>query len=368
VRLAPYSRTKLAQWAEWLGPATNRRVAPIAGDVASAQLVLNALGEPRHFMAGLRDFRTPFAVRQGEVAAQTNIADFARAYVGVWPRLYLLDRFFGAPSGPLDANGIARSEGLFNLWMRRADGFFLFALQRDMLLEVGPQLGMIEAERPAQLRLRIDDLSHKQVATLITALGYMRARADTASGARFMNSLTNKLHVPPEQARALAEQLVGGRFHSPLGGDYSLIDPLAQGGNGAEAVADRGGEALPAPAAAGGRRLWASTATPPANRFLLTEIPADFQMPFMDWFRGMDLEVVRLDSEDALALHVELDMVHADVAPPAENGNGGLNLGGLGSFLNGLGAPREEAEQPATGEPTRPKDGELPVPSGQRDK
>jgi len=137
---------------------------------------------------------------------------------------------------------------------------------------------------------------------------------------------------------------------------------MARNGNGEAASAAGGGEVLPAPAAANGRRLWASTATPPANRFLLSEIPADYQMPLMDWFRGLDLEVARLDGEDAFTLHAELDMVHQDVAPPAENGNGGFNLSGLGSLLNGLSASPDDAKPPAAA------DDELPLPTDGADK
>ena len=75
-----------------------------------------------------------------------------------------------------------------------------------------------------------------------------------------MNSLATELHVPPADAKGLAEQLVRGRFECPLGGTYELVD-------------------VGGPAAAGGRQLWVSSATAPANQFLLTEIPANYEMP-----------------------------------------------------------------------------------------
>ncbi len=64
------------------------------------------------------------------------------------PRPHLLDRFLGGPTGPFDNDGIARNNRLFDLWLRRADDFFLFSFKRDVLLEVGQQLAMVEAERP----------------------------------------------------------------------------------------------------------------------------------------------------------------------------------------------------------------------------
>jgi hypothetical protein len=217
-------------------------------------------------------------------------------------------------------------------------------------LEVGPQLAMIEPERQAQIRVQIDDLSDKQVATTVNAIGYMRARSASASGARFMNSLVSQLHVPPQDARALAEQLVGGKFDCPLGGDYKLID-TSNGGNHPQ-----NGEELPAPGDAGGapaRQLWVSTATPPENRFLLTTIPADYKMPLMNWFRGMSAEVAR--ANDAFTLHGDLNMVRIEVAPPKEPETGGFKLPNLGSLFGGS---EEKTDEPKKDDQVKPASAE----------
>ena len=217
VRIAPYSQTRLASLARMLGPSASVRVAPIAGDVASIEFIVDALGQPVHLFGGLRDFRTPLVVRQGEVQADAPTSEFIRAYVGGFPRPHLLDRFLGGPTGPFDNDGIARNNRLFDLWLRRADDFFLFSFKRDVLLEVGPQLAMVEAERPAQIRLHIDDLSDKQVATAVSGIGYMQARATSASGARFMNSLVAQLHVPPGYSARRRGKSGGRRIQMPPG-------------------------------------------------------------------------------------------------------------------------------------------------------
>ncbi len=174
VRIAPYSQMPLARWPNMLGPAATTRVAPIKGDVASLEGIVDALGQPVHLFGGLRDFRSPLVVRQGTVTSNQSPTEFIRGYIGGWPRPHLIDRFVRLPEGPLDADHTARTGGLFDLWFRRADDFFLFSFKRDVLLEVGPQLAMVPAKRPAQIRLFIDDLSNKQIATAVTGLGYMR--------------------------------------------------------------------------------------------------------------------------------------------------------------------------------------------------
>ena len=299
---------------------------------------MDALGQPVHVFGGVRDFRTPLVVRQGEAkpegALESSFAVTSARGRGRW----CCRRFLGRPAGPPDAEGITRRDGLFGLWQRRLDDFFLFSFQRDVLLEVGPQLAMVEAERPAQIRLRIDDLHDKQIATGVNGLGYMRARQASAAASRFMNSLTSELHVPPDEARTVAEGLVGGRFVDPLGGKYELLE------DGLPAPTPAGEERLPTPAA---RRLWASTAVTPQNRFLLTEIPANYEMPLMLWFRGLSLEVARVDSADALTLHAELDMVHQDVTPPQPAGEGGFHLPSLGGLFGWGESKPQDATPPA---------------------
>jgi hypothetical protein len=364
VRIANYSQSRLAPLARMLGPAAGVRVAPIDGDVASVEVIVDALGQPVHLFGGVRDFRTPLVVRQGEVQSDAPPAEFIRAYVGGFPRPHLLDRVFGRPTGPFDDLGIARNNRLFDLWLRRADDFFLFSFKRDVLLEVGQQLAMVDAEPPAQIRLQIDDLSDKQVATAVSGIGYMRARATSASGARFMNSLTTQMHVPPSEARALAEELIGGKFNCPLGGDYALVDPTS---NRAAQPSAASAEELPPPrpptpdgadasaTVTNGRKLWTSTAVTPENRFLLTEIPADYEMPMLTWFRGISADMAR--GPDELWAHAELDMVHLDVAPePTESGEG-FKLPNLGSVFSGWGKSKDENVKPASVE------GDLPPPT-----
>ena len=39
-----------------------------------------------HLFGGLRDFRTPLVVRQGEVTSNQSPTEFIRAYIGGWPK------------------------------------------------------------------------------------------------------------------------------------------------------------------------------------------------------------------------------------------------------------------------------------------
>ncbi|MCC7085319.1 MAG: hypothetical protein IT427_09965 [Pirellulales bacterium] len=371
VRVARYSQMPVAKWPAMLGEAQTTRVAPIAGDAISLEILLGALGEPFHLFGGIRDFRTPLVVRQGDVQPAGSITDSIRAYVGAWPKPDFITRFLGRPEGPLDADGIARTSGiggLFDLWFRRADDFFLFSFKRDVLLEVGGQLAIVEAEHPAQIRLHIDDLTNKQIATTVNGYGYKRARDTSASASRFMNSLTTQLHVPPQDARAIGEDLAGGKFKCPLGGQYVLLDPFSReakpSADATESLPPSDGVVASAttgePASAGGspgaRQLWASTAPPTENRFLLTVIPADYQMPLMTWFRGLAVDVARRNDE--LWLNAELDMIHIEVGPPKDPeapAAAGLQLPSLDNLFGGFGAKKDETEKTSSSTENTPK-------------
>jgi hypothetical protein len=113
---------------------------------------------------------------------------------------------------------------------------------------------------------------------------------------------------------------------------------------------------LPGP---GKRRLWASSAIVPENQFLLTEIPADYEMPFMQWFRGLSLEIVRDDAADALWLRGDLTMVHQDIAPPSKSTGSGLKLPSLGGLLGGWGTAKAAEMEP--GSESREEDS-MPAP------
>jgi len=286
VNLQRYSTTNLASWAKKLAPPTPVRLAPIAGDLISGEVVLEGMmggGEPVHLFGGLRDGLVPLDLRGGSLSFATSALQAVEGYVGAWPKPQMLERLLGRPRGPYDNQGIARAGGvggLLNLWTRRADDFLLFSFKRNVLAEVGNQLAMVDAARPAQAWLTVRDLVGTQYEQAAAAYGFARSRQTSASGSRFMNSLVEQLNVDPVTAGQLASELAEGEFVCPLGGDYVLVE-------------------VP-----GGVQAWTSSAMSPSNQFLLTEIPPDYRFPVLEWFRGMTAELVRGD--DSLRLSAQL--------------------------------------------------------------
>jgi hypothetical protein len=189
------------------------------------------------------------------------------------------------------------------------------------LADVTPQLRVVDSEVEAQLRAHIEDLSQSKIRPWILSLYYQRGLAASAGNARFLSLLSQQLHVPPEQARAVAEKLLDAQLVCPLGGEYSLVEDLN-----------------------GGLKSWQSTAW--AGR-TTTTIPEDFEAPLLKWFRGLDAHLVKVG--DSVSTRIELDMQRTPTSPKLE-----IPLLNFNSLFGG-GQKALQRKDP-------PKDEELPPP------
>ncbi len=282
---APLGVVKLGKLVDTLGDPIDEKMKPIAGDVVSFQSVLDVpvplIGgenQPHLLFAGLRDFRSPLIVKQGDVAPGAARSELIRAYVGAWPRPGLL----GILQGPELAKGPEPQALGDQMWQAQAENFLIISFKPDVIREVEPQLGFEPAERPAQVRIRAEDLTGKQIADTVNALAYARARETSVAPSRLMNTLSNLLHVPRPACQEFAQRLVDGTFVCPLDGEYNLYESE---------------QSLP---------VWSSSAVSEANRFLLTEVPEGFTVSFLEWFRGLQGDLRVADGE--LSAHVELKM------------------------------------------------------------
>jgi hypothetical protein len=285
VEAAPLSEQHVNILAQWLGEPTDRRLAPVTGDVVSFEAVLRGGtffddGE-HHLFAGLRDADPAFALdaNAGIIARiLTSKWEGLQGYVGAWPNAGFL-RLFGvaANAGP-DAAGFTRL--LTGLWRRQASGFTLLSFHPEVLQVISPQLRFEKADRPAQIWFRADDLARSKLSPMINAYGYRQSRQITLGNTRFMNMLNEQLHVPATEARATAERLLDARLMSPLGGRYEVRE-------------------LP-----GGRNNWVDTAL--ADRTSANQPPGDYQFPALNWLRGIKVELTTRDG--LLAAHGEFIM------------------------------------------------------------
>ena len=335
VKAAPLSQRHSEMLANWLGPATNKRLAPIEGDLVSFEAVMRGgsffSGGDHHLFGALRDADPAIALDPSAgLIAQifTSQLSGLQGYLGAWPDPGFLRMLSGPVQTRPDANGYSRL--ITGATRRQWDQYTLMSFHPEILARISPQLRFEEVDRPAQIWFRADDLANSQLAPLVNAYGYRQSRQIALGNTRYMNMLVEQLHVPGADALATAEQLLGAELLEPLGGKYELRE------------------------AASGQKTWISTSL--AEHPDAKQPPADYQFPALNWLRGIQLEAVT--ENGLLALHGEVIM-------PAETKPTGLSLPGLPLGKPAAGAPQAKPKPKPKAAPPLPVPAKKPA--GTRD-
>ncbi len=278
-RMTPFARQNHDRLRRKLGPPDAARLAPVSGDGIAAEAVL---AEQRLF-GGLQEIRPPslplLDPASRELGGLRNVFIGYLGAVGPLGPLNLLN--LGIPARA-DAAGYASSPA--GMWRRQYGEFTVFSFQPEVLAAVTPQLRFEEAERPAQIRLRIEDVSQGRIAPMLNNMGYARTRETTLGNLRLMQQIAQQLHVPGEHCQDAAELLLDARLVCPLGGQY-VWQPTGDGWG-----------------------HWTSTALVdhPTGGLLTTSAPEGFVAPPLSWFRGLKLDVEV--TPDVLSAHADLIM------------------------------------------------------------
>ncbi|MBN2476482.1 MAG: hypothetical protein JXB62_17845 [Pirellulales bacterium] len=277
LRMSPLASKQYELLAGVVGSAEPSQLAPIPGDIAAGELVL----KDQRLFGGLADFGPPLQLVDGQMLPTGRLRDVLVGYVGVAGPLGLLSLLdVQIPAAP---DGHGYSSNRLGLWRRQFDQFTVFSLHPEVLAAVTPRLQFQQAVRPAQLRMRIGDVSHARMTPFLNNWGYARTRETSLSNLRLINALDQQLHVPPEDCRAAAELLLDAKLVCPLGGQY--VFQKRPDGSG----------------------YWTSTALAEAGGSLLSmRAPEGYQAPPLNWFRGLTLDGAM--TNEALTAHVEIIM------------------------------------------------------------
>ncbi len=297
---SPYLREHYGLLGKWLGAPSTRMAKPVPGDIAHFSAVMgqgppdSPQRPPDYLIFGaLRDFQLPL-VRDGDqvrMVLGTPLLEYVRGYLGAWPVPGMLTLLTGNGLQPPREDPLGYSPILAGFgWQRRAGDFTLLSLKREVLETITPQLQIIDAPEPAQLRLWVGDPHAAGVAETLSALGYKRAREATVSNSRLMNRLSDQLRVPRPESREEVEELLDAELVSSVGGEYALVQ-------------------FPS-----GLRIWNSTALAPQADADPTQAPEEYEFPLLKWFRGLNARLVMDDQ--ALSAFVTLEI--QDTAPKKE--------------------------------------------------
>ncbi len=276
-QLSPFLSQHYEMLSRWAGPPSATRVAPVEGDLVSAELV----GENQRIFGGLVDAPVPTSALGGGLLQLVQLHQWLFGYLGSVGEIGLLRLLDVQIPGPVDENGYSRNA--LGLWRRHYGPYTVFSLHPEVLARVTPQLGYVEARRPAQLWLRIADPTGAQLTGFLNAWGFRRTRDTSLGNLRLLADLDQQLHVPPADCREAAEFLLGAKLVCPLGGEYVVQQTQA------------------------GPR-WTSTGLEAVDvgRRLSPRPPQGYVAPVLTWLRGLTLDAQM--TEDVLSVHADVIM------------------------------------------------------------
>ena len=271
-----------------LGEPSKHRLVPPRDNVVSIDAALRggtwfSSVPPHRLFVGVQDHLPLAQPRPTDVLKLLQIARTAPGYLGAWPKPGFLDLLPGGLSGTPDDEGFSMLPFGLTRWQGR--GFSVLSLDEKLLAAASRQLGFVEEDEPAQIRVRVSDLSQAKFRGWLNALGYERARQISVANMRFISILTQQLQVPAADARQVAEGLLDAKLVCALGGEYELVQH-------------------------GGAGIWQSTAWPAEIDY---ELPADYVTPPLDWFRGLEARLVKFP--DRLVIRSYLDMQRKEREP-----------------------------------------------------
>ncbi|MEX2176328.1 MAG: hypothetical protein WD872_18340 [Pirellulaceae bacterium] len=335
--LAPLDESKYGWLLSILGPPTRELVTPAKNDIVSMQVsarggVLLPSVPPHHLFLGIQDM-APLADLQPTGLLKTfQMIRTTPGYVGSWPAAGFLDALpFNLGGSVPDENGFSRLP--FGLWRRQGAGFSVLAFDPKLLAEVTPQLRVAEAETEAQIRLHVGDLSQAKFEPWVNGLYYMRGLEASAGNTQLLQTLNQQLHVPVDEARQVAEDLLDAQLICPLGGKYELKENRD------------------------GLQYWRSTAW---DNHSLASIPEDFEAPLLKWFRGVDAHLIK--DGDRIIARAELDIQRTPAEPKIELPFFDLFGGGQKALKAKPPQPGAEELPPPLPKVDRPPTIELPPP------
>ncbi len=280
--VTPFDESNFEWLVSLLGPPTTRRVQMPETSVIAAQAAIRGglvfPDVPQHSLfVGVQDMVPQGDLRSGGLLRTLRLLQTTPGYLGAWPKPGFIDMLPLGLGGRPDANGFTGYP--LGLWRRQGNGFSVLSFNPQILSEITPQLGVVEDDQAAHVRINVADLSQTKLRSWLNGLYYERARQTSVGNARLMHTLIQQLKIPRGDALEEAEALLDAQFLCTLGGKYQLFENEV------------------------GPPQWQSTAWPTAANAVA---PEDYVAPAMVWFRGGEVQATKF--ADRLVLHAEVTM------------------------------------------------------------
>jgi hypothetical protein len=322
--VAPFGRAKYGWLSQFLAPPIQSQIQLPTDDIANVQVHLAGNPDPRRFtpnhvlFVGVKDLVPPLPGETKGLIKTFRTLKQMPAYLGAWPLPGYLDRLpLGMGGGPPDALGFSRL--IIGLWRWQGGGFSVLSFDRTILEGCIASLRPGPASDPAQARLNVGSLLGSKLATWVNTLWYRRGLVASRGNVLLLDLLQQQFHVPASEALETAQRLLDAKLQCPLGGTYELQS------NGAATASQQA-------------RWWTSTCWP-AGRLISTQQvgpPADYQAPWLGWFRGGQVHLTQLPEQvillgqfDLQSMPLPADLKAGDAPKPAELPSMNFDLFGL---------------------------------------
>ena len=286
-RLAPFGAEKYGWLMSMLGPPLQREVNLPPDDIASFQASmkggnLNPHIQPHQIFAGVQDSINPNidmtpTSRMGALRTLREIP----GYLGSWPGLGYTN-WMPALGGPPDQHGYTYSR-LLKLWKLQWESFSVLSFDQPRLESLKPHLKIIDSDRPAQIRLSIDDLSESKLKDWANMANYRRAWQTSVSNVQMLNLAVQQFRISPEDASVVMQRMLDAELVCWLGGEYQLAKSPS------------------------GRSIWVSSEWP---SFINPALPPDHIAPLLGWFRGIEVQVSKAETQ--FSIHGFLDIQRSE--------------------------------------------------------
>ena len=288
-RLAPFGAEKYGWLMSMLGPPLKQKVESPPGEIASFEASMtggnmNPQISPHQVFAGVQDAINPSidlspSSRMGAIQTLREIP----GYLGSWPSPGYTNWMPALGAHP-DPFGYTYSR-ILKLWRLQMNEFSILSFDQQRLENLKPHLNIVETERPAQIRLSIEDLSQSSLREWANSVNYRRAWQTSVSNIQMFNLAVQQFRISPEEASSVIQRMLDAELVCSLGGEYELAKTPS------------------------GRTIWVSSQWP---SFVNPVMPVDHIAPFMTWFRGLKVEVIKAETQ--FSVHGFLDIQRAEQA------------------------------------------------------
>jgi len=291
-RIAPVGEKKYGWIMGGLGEPLKNSVEGDKDELVHLQASLrsglwNRSAPPHQLYAAIQDEPLPAQkLRPASMMEAWETAKEVPGYLGSWPKAGALDWLPRLGDEP-DTEGYTYSR-LLELWRLQFEDYALLAFEKERLERLRTSLHIEPNERSAQIRLEIQDPSKSKLRDWVNVVNYRRSWQTSVANVRLLNVLTEQFGVPEEQARQVAEDLLDVRLVCSLGGEYRVTETE-------------------------GRKAWSSSLWP---SFSAPTLPEGYTAPLLKWFRGLELEVTKLDNQFSVHGFIDIERESAPSSLP----------------------------------------------------